>query len=592
MRFVALCTLLLALPLLGGCGSSTKKSAVGASCVPQTDGTSTECANGLCIALDSATGVCSKDCTKLGNADCPTGFTCQTSGRFGQVCLKTAGCKTDPDCPAGHRCDTATNTCFIKVSRQLCDPCQASEQCPQGGECFTSKGSGEQFCTAPCDSSGNCPTGFKCQSLPDNGLTNQCVPVSESCNFGKALCQPCKGDNECGTALDLCVRNVVSNEQFCGKSCTPSRPSDCPASFSCVDLAGGVGKPRYQCVPNSNTCKGFCDGTDEHTQTIECGVGRTCALTTHQCEPATDGRQCSPCQVNDDCAKPGKPFNQCILNDSPNSSFRGETFCAEPCVATDPNACTQLGAGFSCSAVGGQHFCTPNRGTCQSGLGTLGDNCSANGSNDCLAGVCLVAGEGSVCSAECTTDSQCTSVNANFRCCTLVPGSPATYDCARTDTQTGPNPGASGVCAPLGGAFGDDCSPGHPPCSTGACLDLGTAELCTVAGCDPVGQTGCPADFSCQSAVDSSDPTGATSKNVCFPTGGGGQGSSCAFGPAACEDRLCIKKDSGNVCTRQCTSPADCATNGVTGWGCELKNLVGDTDPTKKIKICTPPGVN
>ena len=40
---------------------------------------------------------------------------------------------------------------------------------------------------------------------------------------------------------------------------------------------------------------------------------------------------------------------------------------------------------------------------------------------------------------------------------------------------TGPASG-SGVCAPITGLFGDDCSPGQAPCQTGTCLDLGTAQ--------------------------------------------------------------------------------------------------------------------
>lgn len=577
MRQAAVCMVLL---VAVGCGgSTTKKLPVGGACTPQADGKSDECADKLCLALDatSTSGVCTKDCSADGS--CPEGYTCDNAGRFGRVCLKERGCKTNDDCPAGHQCDATTSTCYIKVSRTLCDPCEDDAQCPQGGSCFTALGSGEKFCTAACGANGDCPPGYACGNLPNGGKTNQCVPVSGSCNFGKQLCAPCRGDNECGTAVDLCVRNVVSGEQFCGKQCSPSRPGDCPSNFTCTDLKlDKSGTGPFQCVPNSNTCVGYCDSDDEHVQVIECGLGRTCDTAAHQCVPAADGRMCSPCETNDDCAKPGHPNNQCILNTSANSNHQGETFCAEPCPATDGDAiCLQnLGPGFTCAAVGNEHFCTPNRGSCLSGLGTLGDDCSQNGTQDCITGVCITAGINglqSICSATCATDGECG--DPRYRCCqlNLTTGS---YDCtARNDTNTGPQSG-QGVCAPPGGNFGDDCSPGRPPCTTGACLDLGTAELCS-SFCDT---QGCPADFVCKAAV---DPSTGAQKQVCFPAGGGVPGGDCTFGPAACASGLCIRKDTGNICTAACSAgnTSDCPS----GWTCEPTTTVDQ----QKVTVCIPP---
>ena len=577
MRSLALITALLS---LAACGSSSaKKAPVGGSCTPQAQGKSDECADRLCLALDSSSGVCTRDCSK--DSICPDGFTCDTAGKFGRVCLKNRGCKTTNDCPAGHTCDAATSRCYIKVSRSLCAPCEDDAQCPAGGQCFTALGSGERFCTSPCSAGGVCADGFTCSSLP-GGKTNQCVPSSGSCNFGKSLCQPCRGDNECGTALDLCVRNVVSGEQFCGKQCAVGRAGDCPNGFSCQDLKlDKSGKGPFQCVPDSNTCRGYCDSPDEHVQTLECGLGRTCDTAARQCQAAADGRMCAPCQTNDDCAKPGHANNQCIVNQSPNSPSHGETFCAEPCPAQGGDAvCLQnLGPGFQCQQVGNEHFCTPARGTCLAGLGRLGDDCSRNGTEDCVTGVCLVAGVNnlaSICSATCAKDTDCG--DSRYRCCDRVTDARGaqTYNCALRDaTNTGPKSGA-GVCAPPGGAFGDDCSPGRPPCTSGACLDLGTAQLCSQF-CDT---QGCPADFSCQSALNASD---GTTQMVFFPTGGGVLGADCTFGPAACADRLCIKKDSGNVCTKACTAVADCPA----GNSCDPTVTVDG----QKLKVCLPPAL-
>jgi hypothetical protein len=69
---------------------------------------------------------------------------------------------------------------------------------------------------------------------------------------------------------------------------------------------------------------------------------------------------------------------------------------------------------------------------------------------------------------------------------------------------------------------------------------------------------------------------------VCFPDGGGGVGSSCVFGPAACQSHLCLKKDSGNVCTKACTVDADCPDK----WVCAQERMPDGT----AINVCLPPG--
>jgi hypothetical protein len=139
-----------------------------------------------------------------------------------------------------------------------------------------------------------------------------------------------------------------------------------------------------------------------------------------------------------------------------------------------------------------------------------------------------------------------------------------------------PASGSAGICAPAGGSFGDDCAPGSPPCQEGLCLDLGTAQLCT-RGCDDTHP--CSSGFSCESGLLEGTTTNV---KVCFPDGGGGVGSACAFGPAACQSHLCLKKDSGNVCTRSCTVDADCPSK----WVCAQEAM---TDGTQ-VTVCLPPG--
>ena len=580
-----------------GCGPSKSTTiALGEACDPAAtaDTGGVVCASNLCAAVDSASGFCTETCTD--DSKCPTGFLCQTAGRYGKICRKLTGCKVIADCPSGHTCDSATGNCYIKVNRTLCSPCQDPLQCPAGGSCFSAIGSGEQFCTSACGTNDVCPLGFECKEIPagkDNALLKQCVPVTQSCNFGKELCAACSGDAECGGPFDVCVRNVVSGETFCGRDCNPKKnlcPTpdcipekldsaqnpQCPSGFSCTNI-GKSNDPNvvgpFQCVPNSNTCKGYCNAApaDEVTQLRQCGLGQTCA--SERCQPSTDGRECSPCVDNDDCRKGSHPENRCLVNNCPTCPFKGEAFCSTPC-ADDPACLHSFGPGFVCKPVTDtsgavKSYCIPQRGTCKSGLRRLGDDCAANGAQDCVAGVCLKAGNSSICSLPCTKDAQC--ADTRYRCCD---SSPNGFDCS-PDKRDGDGPrSGAGVCAPLGGLFGDDCTPGRPPCQTGTCLDLGTARVCSVT-CANMGP--CPTDFRCRKAQ-LQNASGTV--DVCFPEGGGQPGADCAFGPAACSGGLCIRKDSGPICTQPCTADTGCPE----GWGCDTVKDVTE----HSVQACIP----
>ena len=578
---------------LAACGdSSTKKTIpIGEACTP--GDTTLVCATNLCLALDNQSGFCTITC----NDDCPEGFFCQGAGRYGRVCKRLGGCKEEVDCPSGHTCNTETGNCFIKVNRGLCSPCQDVSQCPAGGSCFTALASGEQFCTTACGAGDTCPTDFECQTIPagPNGAElKQCVPTKQTCNVGKPICAACSGDDECGGPFDLCVRNVVSKETFCSRDCNPRKNicppgaacdpetldsaanPDCPTGFSCTNIGKSddpTVKGPHQCVPNSNTCAGYCSSTTDTSQLSQCGLGKVCQ--NNVCQPAIDGRECSPCTNNDDCRVGGFSENRCLVNNCPDCEFKGEAFCATPCA--DDNACVRsFGAGFICKPVMDpsgvmRSYCMPQRGTCKTGLGPLGADCAANGAKDCVSGVCLQAGLASFCSAPCTADAQCG--DSRYRCCE---SSASGYDCSPSKrTATGPVSG-SGVCAPQGGLFGDDCAPGRSPCQSGTCLDLGTARVCSVT----CGSGSCPENFACRKAQ---IPDSPTQVDVCFPNGGGKSGASCSFGPAACDSGLCIRKDSGPICTQGCGTDADCPA----GWLCDV--LLSVTN--QSVQACLPPAL-
>lgn len=577
------------------CGSSGPQPiALGGACTPGSE--TSVCASGLCLALDTSSGFCTDTCTT--DANCPDNFLCESAGRYGRICRPLDGCHSEVDCPSGHTCNTDTGHCYIAVSRSLCSPCQDSKQCPAGGACFTAIGSNEQFCTTACGEGDACPAGYACKDLPvgaEGALKKQCAPIAETCNAGKTICSACAGDTECGGPFDLCVRNVVSGETFCGRDCNPAKnvcptagcdPTsldsaenpDCPGGFSCTNI-GASDDPNvvgpYQCTPNSNSCEGFCDATEGAGQVGQCGLGRVCSA--NVCTGATDGRMCAPCVDNDDCRAGGFAENRCIVNDCTDCPFAGEAFCSTPCA--DDAACQRsFGVGFVCKPVADptgptRSYCMPQRGTCKSGLGRLGDDCSVAGAQDCVTGLCLEAGSHDLCSAPCTQDTECG--DTRFRCCELSADTGG-YDCTPAHRGANGPLSGTGVCSPIGGLLGDDCSPGLAPCQSGTCLDLGTARVCSVR-CPT---NSCPDGFTCRQAVGTD---GVTEVPVCFPNGGGIAGSDCSFGPAACQSGLCIRKDSGNLCTQACTVDTDCPE----AWICDLLATVN----AQSVQACVPPAL-
>lgn len=543
------------------------------------------CRESFCLRLEEG-GVCSVSCAD--DFDCPGGLTCQVDGRLeALVCKPGVRCTTDETCPSGHRCDEERGSCYIPVQRGLCAPCTADSQCPSGGTCLRARGSGERFCTAPCTP--GCPDGYKCRTIPPTKAgeeeTRQCVPESETCYAGRPLCAPCRGDAECSDGTARCIENLLTGERFCGTACSPScvwsnvdqdwidsstgAPcrSGCPPNFTCTGLSDSTGE-AFQCVPNALTCSGWCEAGDVRSDLAQCGPGATCQQ--HECRPADDGRACAPCTDDDRCNVGGLTGSLCLANVE-----SGERFCAPAC--TDLADCaSRWGAGFDCMLVEGEKVCVPLQATCERGAGGLGSDCTGGGSIDCLSGICLRYGDRGLCSAPCEADVECG--DARQRCCAVVPGeSGATIDCG---VPRGP---AGGVCTPREGEFGDDCDPGRAPCQDGFCLDIGTARLCTAscvddASCDEA--SGTSGGFECRlaRAVDGAGVPGDF-VNVCFPAGGGAIGSDCTFGPAACADRLCIKKESGNVCTRACAGQ-ECPS----GWRCADTRTVDD----RAVRVCLP----
>lgn len=559
-----------ALLLAAGCaGSSVGEGLVlGSDC----QGDSSLCQSGQCYAIDSATSLCTKTCTE--SSECPDEMLCDRVPVLGRVCLPTGlggRCRDDAECPAGHRCDTDASRCYIPVSREICSPCTSSRQCPAGGQCLTVEATGEQYCTTACAAGDSCAAAFVCASV-EGSPTKQCLPDNEgrTCSAGKSLCSPCRGDSECGAFADLCVRNLASDERFCGRSCRGT--GDCPSGFNCLDLSG-EGHGPLQCVPNSGTCSDYCDSDEPAVVRRQCGDGASCELSSRTCRPATDGRQCAACEDDDGCPS-SDGQTRCLKNNCADCPYKGESFCAAGCTgaggAAEPSKCL---TGFFCVGIGtggtGPFHCAPKSGTCNGGAGQQGDDCTGQGAAGCLSGICIGFGAVSVCSSACTNDAGCN--DARYRCCAVTGDGGTSFDC------TQPPGAAGGVCSPRGGTFGADCSPGQPPCFQGVCLDLGTARLCT-SECGTAGA--CATDFTCRTGRRPKGDGSFEDVSVCFPDGGGGAGADCTFGPAACRSGYCVKKSSGNVCTELCPDGGACGE----GFSCTATETVD----LQSIEACIP----
>lgn len=530
------------------------------------------CKAGFCLALDESTGVCSQACLRHG--DCPRPLICEPEeGGDTAICRPGFLCRADTECPAGHRCDPPSGSCFIPVSRGLCSSCDADPQCPEGGRCLEAKATGERFCTEPCSGAGTCPRGYTCNE-------GQCLPESGTCEEGRPLCAPCRGDAACGDGNDLCIENLQSGERFCGRSCNVNckdgvdketkKPcvSECPESFKCSDLSGaGAG----QCVPHTDTCEGFCEGGSPERDRLSCGLGRTCDPGLSRCVPAADGRVCAPCTDDSSCNPQGSTEpSRCVVDKD-----TGSRFCVTSC-QSEGDCRSRMGPGFSCVNVEGTRLCVPDGG-CGNGEGRLGDDCGPAGAASCLGGVCLNFGPVGICSGRCGIDADC---GAGYRCCGLdwdEGREEHSWDCEAAIGNAG------AICVPSGGGFGEVCGEGRAPCADGYCLDLDTSRICTrlCGENDP-----CPASFRCRGAqIPGPDGMPSETVPICFPEGGGGPGADCTFGPAACAEsagmQLCLRKQSGNVCTQACSHERDCPK----GWGCGLTTLVDD----RELMVCLPP---
>ncbi len=249
--------------------------------------------------------------------------------------------------------------------------------------------------------------------------------------------------------------------------------------------------------------------------TIVLALGITCGLTiVVGCGTADRGGICTPGTSSACTCTDGRSGAQACGSDPAIGAFLG------PCVCT--GVLPDAGAGYC-----GDYVCDGSE-TCASCDGDCGP-CSYCGDSFCDSGESC-----STCSTDCGACA-----------CTVAVGG----DCM-SDSDCCPGPGYSAYCTTDGGT--------RTICRAGCASGSDCASGCCVARTNGI-QVCAPAT-ACAATCD----TGAYTD--CVPT------SVCCALPDSARPTSCTTYASGQSCMPFCSSDADCASLGVAGWTCTLRD--------------------
>ncbi len=142
----------------------------------------------------------------------------------------------------------------IFVPEEDVEVTEPDEEVPMGAACndnddcgfgYCIEGPEGKVCTHTCID--GCPPGWACQEMSFGGPDPQfvCVPQYFS------LCEPCEGDDDCGSEADRCI-SVPGEGAFCGMAC--SLDSDCPQGYACNAAVALDDTTVKQCIPVTGSC--------------------------------------------------------------------------------------------------------------------------------------------------------------------------------------------------------------------------------------------------------------------------------------------------------------------------------------------------
>ena len=515
-------------------------------------------------------------------ADCPGGPGCACEANSDcdtALCIDVAGgkqcaAKCVDTCPAGFACVTAGSGDVLSICAplydQICDPCEASEQCQglghQQAVCVDQGASG-RFCGIPCVDDAICPQGYACKSVlsVEGATSQQCVREPDASSDSPGAC-PCSAS---ASQKKLSTTCLIQSKNDKGEVI-----GACPGSRSCgaAGLGDCMGPPpaAEKCDGLDNDCDG---GTDEQT----CDDDNPC--TTDGCDPSLadaskDGcvhiKVDSPCDADgsvctesDACQSgicvPGKAKdcsdnNPCTADACHKDKGCGHTpeegkACddGDPCTVADACAAGSCGAGpaKSCPASGpciiGQ--CDPTTGGCAykklSAACNDGNACTEK--DGCDDGFC--AGSAVSCddSNPCTADTCDKSKGCNH--------APNNAPCDDGSKCTAADKCQDGACVGLANDVTASCGDGNP---------------CTADSCDKA--KGClhtPVSSGCD------DGNPCTTGDLC-------KASVCTSGTNTCQctdNAGCAGKEDGDLCngTLFCDTskaPYVCKVNPATTVTC------------------------
>lgn len=255
------------------------------------------CGGGTPIC-NTSSGIC-VEC--LNNNQCGFRESCDTARGF--VCRRTC----TNNCRGGQTCDPAAGFCYDCISNsdcgsdEFCNPAvRECVQCISNADCASTPGlplcSGDGECRG-CLSDSDCPMGETCHAE----LGGFCAAPQ-----GRAQCEPCDSDSQCGGASDLCIGYFIGTyvDRSCSRDCSNS---PCPRGFGCITVRGNarVCRPRYDM--NQPTCTahrnlGLACTVDPNDLDPGCGVEN---FQDARCLPTASGTtvgQCTFwCEDNNDC---------------------------------------------------------------------------------------------------------------------------------------------------------------------------------------------------------------------------------------------------------------------------------------------------
>ena len=346
-----------------------------------------QCNNaGLCCAPNCAGRECGPDgcCDPQGCGHEPG--TCGSCGN-GQTCdVESGQCQGQPTCsPAtcpgccdkNGRCQPGDSEQACGTGGERCVNCPGPDTC-QSGQCHCTpncqgKKCGSDGCFASC---GSCPPGQTC--IAQSGQCRQGTCGRQTCPQGccdtDGTCEPGNNATFCGTNGEKCV--TCQPAQICTKQgqCQDEFSCDSENCNGCCDPApfvtGAVcraGNTEQACGTDGAACV-KCPGSDLTCQNGQC----VCTPQCHgkECGPDGCGGSCGSCSACQTCTSAGQcqPGNYCedgtsLCGGGCNCLVKsdGTPFCTSglgPCLnckADGDAACAQVGAGYACVSVAGDH---------------------------------------------------------------------------------------------------------------------------------------------------------------------------------------------------------------------------------------------